>query len=228
MLKIIWKIVLGLVSLAIIIPFLSLLIVLIFNVATTGEVWTLLGYFVLFMFPIQIVTFLINVFKNVTLNKEQKFLWAILIIFLGYLSSFFYWYRHIWKNRNVQNNKIESVDIGNNIIGQPRKTTKILWFVFISVPYFFGFTALLLALSTTPTVPSAFVLGIFAFISGFLLMIFCIINVYKNKSVKKNTTILWTVLLVFGNLLIFYVYWYFHIWREPKTLNGSLNPTLTH
>jgi uncharacterized membrane protein len=60
------------------------------------------------------------------------------------------------------------------------------------------------------------VLGWLAYISLVSLIILCVVNVYKNDSVAKNQRVLWIVLLIAGNVVIFPFYWYRHIWHEPK------------
>lgn len=48
------------------------------------------------------------------------------------------------------------------------------------------------------------------------LIIFYLINLYRDYTVTKNKKILWTYLLIGGSYLIFPFYWYNHIWKGNK------------
>lgn len=48
------------------------------------------------------------------------------------------------------------------------------------------------------------------------LLVFYILNVYRNNRIAKNQKNLWAALLFFGNIVVYPVYWYLFIWREPK------------
>ena len=60
------------------------------------------------------------------------------------------------------------------------------------------------------------VLYVLTILSVLGLLIFYIVNVYRNNGVVENQKALWAALLFFGNIVIYPVYWYLHIWREPK------------
>jgi hypothetical protein len=42
-----------------------------------------------------------------------------------------------------------------------------------------------------------------------------VIDVYRNKTVKKEQKHLWAGLLFFGNIIVYPFYWYLHVWRKP-------------
>lgn len=44
-----------------------------------------------------IAVYLINVFRNVSVDKDKKILWTILILFAGIIAMPIYWYLFIWK-----------------------------------------------------------------------------------------------------------------------------------
>ena len=50
------------------------------------------------------------------------------------------------------------------------------------------------------------------------LMVFYIVNVFRNDRVEKDKKVLWAVVLFLGNMLAMPVYWYLYIWREPDSL----------
>jgi uncharacterized membrane protein YqjE len=62
------------------------------------------------------------------------------------------------------------------------------------------------------------VLTALAIISIPSLMVFYMFNVYRNNRIAKNQRILWVALLFFGNIIVYPIYWYLYIWREPKKL----------
>ena len=61
------------------------------------------------------------------------------------------------------------------------------------------------------------------------LSIFYIVNVFRNKRVKKDQQILWVVLLIMFGMIAEPVYWYKYIWKddalatgaEPRALNNA-------
>ena len=48
------------------------------------------------------------------------------------------------------------------------------------------------------------------------MLIFYLINVFRNTTVVQNQKVLWAVLFFFGGILVFPVYWYLHIWRDKQ------------
>lgn len=48
------------------------------------------------------------------------------------------------------------------------------------------------------------------------LMVFYICHVYKISRVNPEQKHLWAALLFFGSIVVYPIYWYLHIWREPK------------
>jgi uncharacterized membrane protein len=48
------------------------------------------------------------------------------------------------------------------------------------------------------------------------LMLFYVLNVYRNNRVEKRNKNLWAALLVLGNIMVYPVYWYLYIWHQPK------------
>ncbi len=48
------------------------------------------------------------------------------------------------------------------------------------------------------------------------LMIFYIVDLFRNPRVPGEMKALWAIVLFLGNLVSMPVYWYLYIWREPK------------
>jgi hypothetical protein len=55
-----------------------------------------------------------------------------------------------------------------------------------------------------------------AIISMFCLVIFYVVDTWRNSRVAKNQKALWTVVIICGQWLAFIVYWYLYLWRKPK------------
>lgn len=53
------------------------------------------------------------------------------------------------------------------------------------------------------------------------LMIFYMIDAFRNERVAQDKKVLWAVMLFFGNLLAMPIYWYLYIWREPDPLPAA-------
>jgi hypothetical protein len=49
------------------------------------------------------------------------------------------------------------------------------------------------------------------------LFVYYVVHAHRNKNLTKEKKNLWTGLLFFGNHLVYPVYWYLYIWREPRT-----------
>ena len=64
------------------------------------------------------------------------------------------------------------------------------------------------------------------------LMIFYVVNVFRNEQVKKDAKVLWAVVLFMGGIIAMPVYWYLYIWRDmpntsPPRPPGTLCPGST-
>ncbi|HEY9283512.1 MAG TPA: hypothetical protein VIP46_08665 [Pyrinomonadaceae bacterium] len=74
-----------------------------------------------------------------------------------------------------------------------------------------------------PERPPVWLLALFALhaltiLSVLGLMIFYMIDAFRNERVAQDKKVLWAVMLFFGNLIAMPVYWYLYIWREPDAL----------
>lgn len=48
------------------------------------------------------------------------------------------------------------------------------------------------------------------------LLIFYLIDINSNKRIEKKMAIIWTVLMVYGGMIVMPVYWFMHILPNPK------------
>lgn len=61
-----------------------------------------------------------------------------------------------------------------------------------------------------------FGLHFFTIIMSMGLLVFYIINIFRNDRVKSDQKTLWAVILFMGNMIAMPVYFYLFIWKEPK------------
>lgn len=65
--------------------------------------------------------------------------------------------------------------------------------------------------------PIFFTVHILTMIVSTAILIYFIINVFKNNRVEQDKKFLWAALLFFGNFLAMPVYWYLYIWKDGET-----------
>jgi hypothetical protein len=53
-----------------------------------------------------------------------------------------------------------------------------------------------------------------------MLMVFYIVNVFRNARVDKDKKALWAVVLFMGNMIAMPIYWYLYIWRETSAIDS--------
>ena len=57
-----------------------------------------------------LVIYIVNVFKNDTIESDKKALWAIVLFFGNMISMIVYWILHIWKPLCKENRNNKSID----------------------------------------------------------------------------------------------------------------------
>lgn len=50
----------------------------------------------------------------------------------------------------------------------------------------------------------------------FALMAVYIVHAYRSDRIPNDRRILWVIILIFGGLIAFPVYWYLYLWRERR------------
>jgi hypothetical protein len=100
---------------------------------------------------------------------------------------------------------------------------KILLLLFGLLPILF-FTPLivLFTLGIIQPYSEESILAVFSWIAVIsipCMLIFYIIDVWRNTRVAKNQKALWTVVLLCGWFFAFPVYWYLYLWRTHKEIN---------
>jgi hypothetical protein len=56
-----------------------------------------------------------------------------------------------------------------------------------------------------------------AFFTFPIILVFYIVNVFKNSKMADNQRILWVLLLVFGNVVVSLLNWFMYIWRDRSS-----------
>lgn len=195
------------------------------GVFTKDPLLVFLGIITFLSIPILIVFYVINVYRNNSVVKNQRILWTVLLIGGNFVVFPFYWYNHIWKN-----NKANPPKYDNNIATENSKTsvkthtntlTNLLLLLAGFLPIIFGVTSILIALYIDKNM-WFYTFGILSYISLFLLILIYVVNVLKNPRVVQSERALWISVIILGNVITFPFYWYLNIWREPKNENPDL------
>ncbi len=107
------------------------------------------------------------------------------------------------------------------------KAKKILLGLFTIWPIIYMFLFFALAISMIFTVDSSsnqippallliFPLHLLTMLLIVILMIIYIRDVFKSGHIAQDKKTLWAVVLFLGNMIAMPIYWYLHIWKEPK------------
>ena len=169
--------------------------------------------------PIQLILYIINVFRNPSVAKNQKVLWVMLLLFFGWLILPVYCYLHIW--RDYKKPEIESEPAAEPVIPSgnvPRfqkTSSKIVILLAGFLPIVFLIAGVYIVAFTKYSDSIAFFFGIMFYVSIIAMIIFYIYDVYHNHTVAGDQRVLWTLLLIIGHIFVFPFYWYLHIWKKP-------------
>ena len=169
--------------------------------------------------PIQLILYIVNVFRNPSVAKNQKTLWVMLLLFFNWAILPVYCYLHIW--RDTDNRKIESEPAAEPIVQSTsvsrfqKTSSKIIIFLAGFLPIVFLLAGVYIIAFTKFSDSVAFFFGIMFYVSIAALIVFYIYDVYHNRTVAADQRVLWTLLLIIGHICVFPFYWYFHIWKKP-------------
>lgn len=218
-LTIIAKVGLLLASLSLFIFILVFLIVDKLGGNTESQFFAIFNKIPFILLPLLIIFYLLNLFRDQTIEKTKKIIWTYLLIAGSYLVFPAYWYNHIWrakKDQQIKSNVKAGTD-GSKFRTKPHtpNLAKILLLIFSFLPILFGGSSIFLAFSAHVNIWT-YVLGASAYASVIVLMIIYTINTFKNPRVRKDQRALWIVALVLINIVVFPFYWYFYIWNKPK------------
>ena len=120
-----------------------------------------------------------------------------------------------------------------------KQSTKILLGIatiwpFIYFPFFIGAMFLIMSLAPAdggdaPPIfalifPVIFLLHLITILDGIGLLVFYIVNVFRNERVNQDQRLMWILLLFFLGLIVMPVYWYLNIWKEPQASLSDSHP----
>lgn len=71
-----------------------------------------------------------------------------------------------------------------------------------------------------PLIALIFPLHLLTMVVTLALMIFYIVNVFRNNLVQNDKKVLWTVVLFMGGMIAMPIYWYLYIWKEAPVFNN--------
>jgi di/tricarboxylate transporter len=54
-------------------------------------------------------------------------------------------------------------------------------------------------------------------------LIYFIVHAVNNAFVKQDERIIWIILFVFVGMIVFPIYWYLKVWKQPEELPGQRN-----
>lgn len=82
---------------------------------------------------------------------------------------------------------------------------------------FFGLAFSFITNAANPEVVFGYLFGghIFTMLLMVILLIIYIRDVFENDMVLETRKTLWTILLLFGNMIAMPIYWYIYIWKRP-------------
>ncbi len=178
--------------------------------------------------PFQWVFYITNVFRNTTVGKNEKALWAYFLL-AGHIIAFpFYWYFHIWKDNDKNKNAVipESPAVTSrkeSASYYKSKRSKIILLAASLLPFVFMLLAALI-LSHISLFPLVYVCGILFYVSIIVLIVVYIVDVYRNSDLTSSQRLLWAVMFVLGTMMVFLIYWYTYIWKSPNLPPDTRSP----
>ncbi len=196
-------------------PYIIVILVLIFvgEEGTKNPYWVSLGIVTFSSIPVMLILTFINAVRNKHFSKNQRQNWIIFLVFINILAIPIYWYLHIL--HEPQQEPAPSTSPDPNWAGRTKRLKVALLSASLAPLLFFATTIILFMYSDT-TIDTAHFFGWLYLIGVVGLTIFYIVDAQKNRNVDLGQRVLWILLLIFSNIVIFPVYWYLYIWREPK------------
>jgi hypothetical protein len=73
-----------------------------------------------------------------------------------------------------------------------------------------------------PLIALILLLHLFTMLAGIALIVFYILNVFRNGRVDRDKKALWAVVLFMGSMIAMPIYWYLYIWRETPVPDSPL------
>lgn len=200
------------------------------NGSTKDPFLVTLGVLMFLSIPFQWIFYISNVFRNRTVAREQRAFWVVLLFF-GHIAVFpFYWYLHIWKDKDVEKVPGQTMaptvtnHVEERVVKKKALSYKLIVLFLNLLPWILGVSAFFLFLYGPlygPYSNTYYVLAILAFIALICVTGFSIVEMYRDKRVARNLRALWAVVLIAGAPLSFFIYWYLYIWRDSQRVTQT-------
>ena len=71
-----------------------------------------------------------------------------------------------------------------------------------------------------PLIALIFPLHLLTMLVSLALMVFYIVNVFKNNRVENDKKALWAIVLFMGGMIAMPIYWYMYIWKEAPVFSN--------
>ncbi len=179
---------------------------------------TKLGIMFFAAIPLQWIFYIVNVFRNPTVSKNERILWIPLLLGGHIFVSPFYWYFHIWKDKSQDT--ISSSNACPAITPHKEKgfafksrQYKIILLLASLLPLISMILAGL-TVAFTANFNMVYVFGVLYYISFITLDVLYIIDICRNPEFTSSQRLLWGVMIIFANIVIYPVYWYIYIWKN--------------
>lgn len=107
-----------------------------------------------------------------------------------------------------------------------KRTSKLLLGVATIWPLIYLIISLFLPTKDEDQSASIIALNVATFFLCLFLIIFYIINIFKNENVPQEKKLTWTLFLFLLGIVVFPLYWYWYIWLPKGTyepMSGKLN-----
>ncbi|ACZ61337.1 hypothetical protein DhcVS_165 [Dehalococcoides mccartyi VS] len=175
-----------------------------------------LVFFPIVIFVLTWVILIRDVFYNKTVAKNQRAFWVFLLI-AGHFAVFpFYWYFHIYKNskESVAAVTEKPVKVQRGLFEGKSAGFKIMLLVGGLLPFVLGVIGGIARVFLNNE-GLFYTCGIASYAVGIAILVLYIIDATRNSLVASNQKGLWIVLLILVNVIVFPVYWYMNVWKEP-------------
>ncbi|HEX7334478.1 MAG TPA: hypothetical protein VF290_23455 [Pyrinomonadaceae bacterium] len=93
----------------------------------------------------------------------------------------------------------------------------ILFFVVILAEFFMAGSG---QPGPPPLIALIFPLHILTMLLIMALLVFYIVNVFRNNRVENDKKVLWAVVLFMGGMIAMPIYWYMYIWKEAPVFSN--------
>ena len=177
-----------------------------------------------FLWVFQWIIYIYDVFKNKTIAPNNRIIWLLLLIWGNLVVFPIYWYFNVWKPGLInQTTKTNVATVRNYSTGNPNGNLKKYALLFISLlPIALAIISIMIRLNS-PVNNLYLILGRVSFVLLAGLIVYYVIDVHRNNRVGERNKLLWSMLLIFGNAIVFPFYWFVYVRPSPPRSNITIN-----